>query len=109
MMPVNYFYTLNYEKFKFYKAFKAITLTNIVILSLLILLGIKKGTIISLGTVCLVVFGIIFAVKKLTGKSFMGNIIPQRNKVLETNKSANSKFSNGTSFVLLLLFSSIFL
>ncbi|MCK5177493.1 MAG: O-antigen ligase family protein [Candidatus Aenigmarchaeota archaeon] len=89
MITSYYFYPFNHENFKFYKTFKTITLINIVILLLLILLGIKKGTILSLGTVGFAVFGIIFAVKKLTGKNFISNIIPQKNKVPETAKSFN--------------------
>ena len=83
LMVMIAFYSLlniNCRNFKFYNAVKAIIIFNITVLSFLILLGIKKGTIISLGIALLVSFAIIFAVKRLTGKSFTGNIIPQKNK-----------------------------
>ncbi|OGI04100.1 MAG: hypothetical protein A2Y25_11410 [Candidatus Melainabacteria bacterium GWF2_37_15] len=58
-----YLYIQKNRDFKLYEPTKWSIITNIIILSLLILLGIKKGTILSLFIATHVVIGLIFAVK----------------------------------------------
>ncbi len=77
LMVMVAFYLLisnQYNEFKFYNVLKIIITLNIVVLSLLILLGIKKGTIISLVFAVAIVFALVFIAKKLTGKIFIENL-----------------------------------
>ncbi|HSA06887.1 MAG TPA: O-antigen ligase family protein [Candidatus Gastranaerophilales bacterium] len=87
MLMAAFYFILNtnYEKFKFYSVIKGIISANISVLALLIIMGIKKGTFLSLGIALITAFIIIYVVKKLTGKSFIDEETSKKPTVKENN------------------------
>jgi len=75
MVMVAFYFLISaqYKDFRFYNAVRALIITNMAVLSLLILLGIKKGTIISLVAAGIIVFTLVHLAKKVTGTRLVEN------------------------------------
>jgi len=87
MIAFYYVVTRNFNNFRYYKPIKSVILINILILSFIILLGIKKGTIISLGIALLAGIAAAAVVNKRSNEGLTGGLFAQKSESSKDNKS----------------------